>query len=181
MAFSVLFVVVTVPILALQAVGAGPWILLTMLALCVTSSSLVTWAPSWLTQYWNEPFATSRGIVLGSGLSAVIFFPFLMVLDSMLPSNECRSPALWIWEWLRFMNPFPSASEGGWVTSILEPLLLIECTKRKLIELIGERAVLVQVLYSVSFATVTFVVAQAAAATTCFAQEITRSRQVDRN
>ncbi len=180
-AFSLLFVVVTVPILALQTLGAGPWILLTMLALCVTSSALVTWAPSWLTQYWNEPFATSRGIVLGSGLSAVIFFPFLMVLDSTLPSNECRSPDLWVWEWLRFLNPLRSVPEEGWVTSILEPLLLIECTKRKLIELVGERAVLVQVLYSLSFATVTFIVAQAAAATTSFDQEMTRKRKVSRN
>ena len=179
-AYSVLFVVVTVPILALQALGAGPWMLLTMLVLCVTSSVLVIWAPSWLTHYWNEPFATSRGILLGSGLSAALFLPVVMVLDSTLPSNECRSPGLWIWEWLRFVNPFGSTAEGGWVTGILEPLLLLECTKRKLIELMGERAVLVQVLYSLSFATVTFVVAQAGAAMTCFGQDMKRRWQVDR-
>ena len=168
-AFSLLFVVVTVPILALQTLNAVPWILLTMLVLCATSSALVILAPSWLTHYWNEPFATSRGIALASGLSAVIFFPILMILDSTLPSNECRSSGLW--EWLQVFNPFRSAPEGGWVTNILEPLLLIECTKRELVELFGERAVLVQAFYSLTYATVTFVVAQAAAATTCFAQK----------
>ena len=179
-AFSLLFVVVTVPVLALQGVGAGTWMLLTMLALCVTSSALVIWAPSWLTRYWKEPFATSRGIVLGSGLSAALFLPVVMVLDSTLPSSECRSPGLWIWEWLAFINPFGSTADGGWVIGILEPLLLLDCTKRKLIELIGERAVLVQVLYSLSYATVTFVVAQAGAATTCFVQDMTGKWQVDR-
>ena len=179
-AFSMLFVVVTVPVLALQGVGAGPWMLLTMLALCVTSSALVIWVPSWLTRYWREPFATSRGIVLGSGLSAALFLPVVMVLDSALPSSECRSPGLWIWEWLALINPFGSTADEGWVTGILEPLLLLDCTKRKLIELLGERAVLVQVLYSLSFATVTFVVAQAGAAATCFFQDMTGKWQVDR-
>ena len=178
-AFSLFFVVVTVPILALQALNAVPWILSTMLVLCATSSALVIWTPSWLTPYWNEPFATSRGIALASGLSAVIFFPILMILDSTLPSSECRSSGLW--EWLQVFNPFRSAPEGGWVTNILEPLMLIECTKRELVELIGERAVLVQAFYSLTYATVTFVVAQAAAATSCFAQQERRSRQVDRN
>ena len=172
-ASSLIFVVIAVPILALQAVGAGPWMLLTMLALCVTSGALVISARSWLIRYWNEPFATSRGIVLGSGLSAALFLPFVMVLDSTLSSNECRSPGLWIWEWLRFINPFRSAAEGGWISSILEPLLLLECTKRELIELIGEHAVLVPVLYSLSFATITFIVAQASAAATCFVQDMT--------
>ncbi|MCY4427342.1 MAG: hypothetical protein OXC05_09980 [Halieaceae bacterium] len=180
-AFSLLFVVVTVPILALQALSAGPWTLLTMLILCVTSSAFVIWTSSWLTHYWKEPFATSRGIFLGSGLSAVLFFPLLLVLDSTLHSNECRSADFWLWEWFRFINPFRSVPEGGWVTGILEPLFLIECTKRKLTEMIGEVAVPVQILYSLSFATVTFIVARAAAATTCFVQELTRSRQVDRN
>ena len=145
-AFSLLFVVVTVPILALLAWGAGHWILITMVALCVTSSALSILAPSWLRPYWNEPFATSRGIFLGSGLSAVMFFPLLVVLDSTLPPNECRSPDLWIWEWLRILNPFRSTSNNGVVTSILDQLFLIECTKRQLIQLIGERAVLVLVL-----------------------------------
>ena len=179
-AFSVLFVVVTVPILAPMAAGAGLRMLLTMLVLCVTSSALVVWAPSWLRRYWNEPFATSRGIVFGSGLSASVFLPFVMVVDSSLSSNECRSPGLWIWDWLRHIYPFGSTAEGGWVSGILKPLLLLECTKRKLIELLGDRAVLVQVLYSLSFATVTFTVAQAGAATTCFAQDMARKRLPDR-
>ena len=136
-AFSLLFVVVTVPILALHALRAGPWILLTMLVLCVTSSAFVICAQSRLAPCWKEPFATSRGVALGSWLSSVLFFPFLMVLDSILPANECRFPAL-VWKWSGFINPFRSAPEVGWVTSILEPLFMIECTKRKLIELIGE-------------------------------------------
>ncbi len=167
-AFSLLFVLLIVPILALQTLNSAPWTLLTMLVLCVTSSALVIWAPSKLTLYWNEPFATSRGIAVGSGLAAIIFFPILILLDLTLPSDECRSSSLW--EWLQIFNPFRSDPERAWVTNILEPLLLIECTKRELVELIGDRVWLVHALYSLTYAAVTFVIAQAAAATTCFAK-----------
>ena len=100
-----------------------------------------------------------------------------MILDSALPSNECRNSSLW--EWLQDFNPFRSVPEGGWVTNILEQVLLIECTKRKLVEFVGEQAVLVQALYSLTYSMVAFVIAQASAATTCFVQEITRSRQLE--
>ena len=176
---SILFAIVCLPLLALQALSSEPLILLTMVALCVTTSSLTLKLPCRLKSQMNEPYATTSGIAFGVGISVMAFVPTLMILESVAPSNGCTGSGIGFFKLLQLLNPFQSSSGDGGISTVIDSWLFIDCFQQKLIGMIAQNIVLVKILYSLSLAMVAVIIAQASAATTIYIQGIIDKNSIE--
>ena len=166
-ALSICYTLITLPVLALQALDAKPLVLATIIALCVISSGLTLKIPICLRKYMNEPYATAYGPAFSSAISALMFVPVLVIMNLFLVSSNCdQTSRQWLNELLRSFNPFNS--ELSWIAGFIEPFRLIGCTQQRLVDWIGEGLILVKLLYSFTLAMVAFIIAKASAAATIF-------------
>ena len=81
---SICYTLITLPVLALQALDAKPLVWVAIIALCAISSGLTLKIPICLRKYMNEPYATAYGPAFSSVISALMFVPVLVIMNFFL-------------------------------------------------------------------------------------------------
>ena len=166
---SGVFVAVTVPILAWQALDAKPTMALALMALCIAAASVSQYLPKWLQPHFRRPFATRLGASLGAFAVAVIFVPILAWINwnHITYPGEFRS--LEFGEAVRFGIDNQLPARRGWIAEILSLLYAIESAQLWLIGKYGS-TLWIASLYCLYLTLVAFVIAKAASTIAFFAQ-----------
>lgn len=166
---SGVFVAVTVPILAWQALDAKPTMALALMALCIAAASLSQYLPKWFQPHFRRPFATRFGASLGAFAVAVIFVPILAWINwnHITYPGEFRS--LEFGEAVRFGIDNQLPARRGWIAEILSLPYAIESAQLWLIGKYGT-TLWIASLYCLYLTLVAFVIAKAASAIAFFAQ-----------
>lgn len=166
---STVFVAVTVPILAWQALGATREMAFCLLALCLTANYITLGMPRLLQHHLHAPYATRYGVVLGAGIAALIFLPILTWINWSQITFPGEFRSLGIWDAVQFSVADRSPPRPSWIAEFLKPLYVIESIQLWFATNYGT-SVWVTILYSIYLALVAFVIARASAALAWFAQ-----------
>ena len=167
---SCVFVVVTVPILAWQALSASDLIALFLVVLCLASSAMALGVRRWLEHHLHDPYCVWHGAKLGALIAGTTFFPILAWITWNYVAFPGEFRTLGFWEAVKFGIADQLPQRRGWIAEILALPFAIEFAQLWLIARYGT-AVWVTVLYSLYLALVAFVVARASTALACFAED----------
>ena len=167
---SCVFVAVTVPILAWQALSASNLIALVLIVLCVAASGMAIGVRRWLQHHLNDPFCAWHGANLGALIAGMIFLPILAWFTWSYVSFPGEFRTLEFWEAVQFGVVDQLPQRRGAIAEILALPFAIESAQLWLIAKYGT-SVLVTVLYSLYLALVAFVVARTSAALACLAED----------
>ena len=167
---SSVFVAVTVPILAWQALSASDPIGLLLVMLCLAASATALGARRWLQRHLHHPYCVWHGANLGALIAGVIFLPILAwtIWNHVPIPGEFRT--LGFWEAVQFGVAEGLPQRRGWIAEILAVPFAFESAQLWLIARFGT-SVWVTVLYSLYLALVAFVVARASTALACFTED----------
>ena len=167
---SCIFVAVTVPILAWQALSASDLIALFLVVLCLAASAMALGVRRWLQHHLHDPYSAWHGANLGALIAGMISFPILAWITWNYISFPDEFRTLGFWEAVQFGVAEQLPQRRGWIAEILALPFAIESAQLWLIAKYGT-AVWVTVLYSLYLALVAFVVARASTALACFADD----------
>ena len=167
---SSVFVAVTVPIVAWQALGASDSVALFLVVLCLAASAMALGVRRWLQRHLHHPYCAWHGANLGALIAGMIFFPVLawIVWNYVPVPGEFRT--LGFWEAVQFGVADQLPQRRGRIAEILALPFAVESAQLWLIARHGT-AVWLPVLYSLYVALVAFVVARASTALACFAED----------
>ena len=164
---SGVFVTVTLPILALQALEATKLEALALLLLCVASGSVALKSPKWLRHHFHGPFAVRYGSSIGAFTIAAVFVPLLAWINwnHITYPGEFRS--MDFWGAVQFGVDTRRLPEGSWIAQLLAPLYALESMQ---VWLVAKYGIVwwIPPLLSLYFALVAFVIAKASAAIAFF-------------
>ena len=178
---SSIFVAVTVPILAWQALDATHWTTLALVALCMAASSMALGAQRWLQHHLHGPYAAWHGHALGAGVAALIFVPILAWINWTHTIYPGEFLSLNLREAILFGITEQLPSRRGWIAQFLALLYALESMQIWLVARLGTSVFWVPVLYSLYTAMIAFVVARASVAVACFTQYAIRNTEMNRN
>ncbi len=167
---SCVFVAITVPILAWQALSASDPIGLLLVTLCLAASGTALGARVWLQRHLHEPYRVWHGANLGAVIAGMIFLPILAwtIWNHVPIPGEFRT--LGFWEAVQFGVAEGLPQRRGWIAEILAVPFAVESAQLWLVAKYGT-SVWVTVLYSLYLALVAFVVARASTALACFVED----------
>ena len=168
---SIVFVGVTVPILAWQALSASDSIGLLLVVLCLTASAMALGVRRWLQRNLHDQYCVWHGANLGAAIAGTIFLPILAwtIWNHVPIPGEFR--ILGFWEAMQFGVAEGLPQRRGWIAEILALPFAVESAQLWLIARYGT-SVWVTVLYSLYLALVAFVVARASTALACFTEDV---------
>ena len=167
---SCIFVAVTVPILAWQALSASDLIAFFLVVLCLTASAMALGVRRWLQRHLHDPYSAWHGANLGALIAGMIFIPILAWITWNYVAFPGEFRTLGFWQSVQFGVADQLQQRRGWIAEILALPFAIESAQLWLIARYGT-AVWVTVLYSLYLALVAFVVARASTALACFAED----------
>ena len=172
---SIALVVIGVPILAWQALGAPFMIASVLLLLCAVSSGIALGIRGRLLRHFNGPFAACWSYTIGAVAAAIVFIPILAWINwgHILFPGEFRT--LDFLEAVQFGVAEQLPPRRGWIAEILSVPIAIESAQLWLTANYGSAMAWLPVLYGFCLALVAFVVARASTALTCLAELALRS------
>lgn len=171
---SCVFVAVTVPILAWQALSASDLIALVLVVLCLAASAMALGVRRWLQRHLHHPYCAWNGANVGALIAGVVFFPILAWITWNYVAFPGEFRTLGFWQAVQFGIADQLPQRRGWIAEILALPFAIESAQLWLIARYGT-AFWVTVLYSLYLALVVFVVARTSTAVACFAEVVMAS------
>lgn len=171
---SCVFVAVTVPILAWQALSASDLIALLLVVLCLAASTTALGVRRWLKHHLHHPYCAWLGANLGALIAGMVFIPILAWTTWNYVAFPGEFRTLGLWQAVQFGVADQLPQRRGWIAEILAVPFAIESAQLWLIARYGA-ALWVTVLYSLYLALVAFVVARASTAVACFAEVVMAS------
>ena len=168
---SCVFVAVTVPILAWQALSASDLIALLLVVLCLAASTTALSVRRWLQRHLRHPYCAWNCANVGALIAGMVFIPILAWITWNYVAFPGEFRTLGFWQAVQFGVADQLPQRRGWIAEILALPFTIESAQLWLIARYGA-ALWVTVLYSLYLALVAFVVARASTAVACFAEDV---------
>ena len=164
------FVAVTVPILAWQALSASDLIALLLVVLCLAATITALGVRRWLQRHLHEPYCVWYGANLGALIAGMVFTPMLAWITWNYVAFPGEFRTLGFWQAVQYGVADQLPPRRGWIAEILALPFAMESAQLWLIARYGT-ALWVTGLYSLYLALVAFVVARASTALACFAED----------
>lgn len=171
---AIIFVLISIPLLAWQALVSSFLEILILFALGVTAGGVFVGLKSKLLPHFRQPFANAAAISLGTWISAAAFIPIIawMNWNYVTYPGEIRTVSLpeAVMQGLQELPP-----RRGWIAEALAPMYAYEAGKLWAVVKLGSSK-WSTILFSLDAALVSFVLARASIILTLLVQTLDRDK-----
>jgi len=172
---ALIFVLISIPLLAWQALVSSLSEILILIALGVLSGGLFAGLKLKFLPHFHQPFANAVAISIGTWIAAAAFIPIIAWMNWYYVSypGEIRTASLpeAVMQGLQELPP-----RRGWIAEILAPMYAYEAGKLWAVVQLGSSK-WSTILFSLDTALVSFIIARASIVLTLLAQTLDRDNE----
>ena len=168
---SLVFVVVTVPMLAWQALTVNSLVAPVLVVLCAAASGMALGLRRWLNHHLCDPYSTAYGASFAALIGAVCFVPLLWWINWNYVTFPGEFRSMGFLDAVQFGVTEELPPRRGWIAEILALFYSVESMQLWLTTRYGTANAWVPAAYGLYLALVAFLVARTSTALACFAQE----------